>query len=294
MGVGYHGLQFALLAKRRGANFARTITLGRQHHYLDNATLRSMFQRFQLPLSAAEEQKVLAEAYSEELFKKLGATVADSVDASDYERASITHDFNKPVDASLVGKYTCFVDFGSLEHVFNIATALKNSTDLLEVGGHFLSVTTANNFMGHGFYQFSPELFFNYLMHNGFTDVEIFLMPYRAFPFFFRVADPREIRGRVELVNAEPVLMGVIARKKKQVSVQEFPIQSDYYDAFWRGRDVNRAVEAAPGDPQVAAAMTEFKTRVASLISWPESVSPRHVYGFDNSLHYRLFDPALD
>jgi len=31
MGVGYQGLQLTLLAKRRGADFTRTMMLGRQH-----------------------------------------------------------------------------------------------------------------------------------------------------------------------------------------------------------------------------------------------------------------------
>ena len=138
MGVGYQGLQFALLAKRRRVNFSRTITLGRQNHYLDAATLRSLFERFGMPLSAAEEADILQTPYSEGLFKKLGAAAVDSVDASNYEGASLIHDFNHPIDPALSQRYTCVVDFGSLEHIFNFPVAMKNVTDLMEVGGHFL------------------------------------------------------------------------------------------------------------------------------------------------------------
>jgi hypothetical protein len=294
MGVGYQGLQMALLAKRRGVSFQRTITLGRQNHYLDNNTLSSMFKRFRFSLSAADEQEILKEPYSEALFKKLGAAEVDSVDASDYEQANIIHDLNQPVPAGLVQRYTCVIDFGSLEHVFNFPVALKNATDMIKTGGHFVSATVANNFMGHGFYQFSPELFFGYLSRNGFAEIEIYLIPFRVFPYFFRVTDPRELAGRVELVNAEPVQMGVIARKIKHISEMVAPLQSDYHDHFWRRRDVNRSSKMPPVDPALAAAASDLKSRIASLISWPETVSPSLVYGFENALQYQLVDPSKD
>ena len=294
MGVGYQGLQFALLAKRRRVSFSRTIMIGRQNHYLDAGTLRSMFERFGMPLSAGEEATILQDAYSEGLFKKLGAVTVDSVDASNYEGASLIHDFNNPIDPSLSQRYTCVIDFGSLEHIFNFPVAMKNVTDLMEVGGHFLSMTTANNFMGHGFYQFSPELFFGYLSANGFVDIGIYLVPFRIFPYFFRVADPRELGGRVELVNSEPVLIAVIAKKKKHIPQMVVPLQSDYSQKFWLGRDVNRRVQAPPADPKLTAALGDLKTRIASLTAWPESISPHLTNGFENSLQYQLIDPAKD
>lgn len=294
MGVGYQGLQFALMAKRHKVNFERTITIGRQNHFLDTATLRSMFARFGLPLSEAEEVEILKEPYSEALFKQLGANAVDSMDASDYEGANIIHDLNVPIDASLARRYSCVIDFGSIEHVFNFPVALKNASDLIEVGGHLVSLVTANNFMGHGFYQFSPELFYSYLPRNGFADLGIYLALYRGFPYFFRISDPNKLRGRVELVNSEPVMLGIIARKVEHLSHVTFPIQSDYLQEFWYGRDVNRECQLAPVDLRLASALGDFRTRLASLIGWPETISPHFVQGFDNALHYQLIDPATD
>jgi hypothetical protein len=46
--------------------------------------------------------------------------------------------------------------------------------DLLKVGGTFVASTPANYFMGHGFYQFSPELFFRlFCPENGFRLAEL-------------------------------------------------------------------------------------------------------------------------
>lgn len=294
MGVGYQGLQIALLAKKRGVDFARTISIARQHHYLDPDTLQSMFRRFGYALTSQEQAGILRDAFSEGLFRKLGATTTDSIDASGYEGASIIHDFNEPIGPTLHRKYTAVIDFGSLEHIFHFPNAIKNVTDLLDVGGHFISMSVANNFMGHGFYQFSPELFFSYLPPNGFTDLEIYLVPFRIFPFFFRVAAPRELGGRVELVNSEPVLIGVIAKKVKHVSTPVMPIQSDYQQQFWQGRDVNRKSKAPSVDPQLSQAMSEFKVRLNNILAWPETVSPTLVNGFENNLHYQLVDPAKE
>ena len=292
MGVGSNGLQFALLAKRLGTNFERTITLGRQHHFLNAIALRTTFAKFKLPLTHAEEKEILQNTYAENLFKKLGASVVDSADASIYEGASIIHDFNTPIDASLARSYTCVIDFGSLEHVFNIAVALKNCTDLIRIGGQFLSMSPANNMMGHGFYQFSPELYFNYLSHNGFADIDVFMIPYRAFPYLFHVTDPRNIRDRVEFVNAEPVMIAVVATKIEHLETARIPIQSDYQDTLWHGRVVNRQARPAKSKSQIAAAVRNMREQIAALTAWPETLSPNFVLGFENPRHYQLIDPA--
>lgn len=294
MGVGYQGLQFSLFGKGKGVSFERTVMLGRQNHYLDAGTVQSMFERFGSPVTDAEVHAILHHAYSENLFKQLGASQVDSIDASDYEGASIIHNLNDPIPPELQRQYSCVVDFGSLEHVFNFPGALKNATDLLADGGHLLSITTANNFMGHGFYQFAPEAFFGYLAKNGFADIEIYMILYRNLPYWFRVSEPRQIGNRVELVNAEPVQMGILARKVEHRPQAIFPIQSDYHDAFWQKRDVERKIEAPPVDPHVSALVQDLKAKVATLVAWPETLSPHLTNGFENHLHYQLVDPAVE
>ena len=294
MGVGSQGLQFALFAKRKGVNFNRTIMIGRQNHYLDASTLCDMFKRFSLPMTDKEAHLALRDAYAEGLFRHLGATTVDSIDASDYEGASIIHDLNAPVPIDLHLKYNCVVDFGSLEHIFNLPGALKNETDLLEEGGHLLIITPANNFMGHGFYQFSPELFFNYLSKNGFSDIEIYMIHYRYLPYFFRVSEPQEIGGRVELVNNEPVQMGILARKVEHRSQTQFPIQSDYYHTFWQQKDVDRKTQSPPIDQHTASVIQDFKAKTNALCSWPEMLSPHLVNGFENHRHFQFMDPAVE
>jgi hypothetical protein len=294
MGIGNMNLQFALLGRRRGVRFDRTMMLGRQNHFLNSDWVKLLFERFDLPITEAQALETVEGPYAEALFKAMGAAVVESMDASDYEGASVVHDLNVPVPAALHRQFTCVLDCGTLEHVFNFPVALKSAVDMIEVGGHFLAVTPTNNFMGHGFYQFSPELYFNFLAVNGFTDIELYLQPYRWVPQIFRIADPREVHDRVELVNPEPMQMGVIARKAQHIADIIAPIQSDYHDTFWSGRDVRRRRDPPRVDPQLAAAIADLRTRVAALNAWPETLSPQLMAGLENGLHYQLIDPAID
>ena len=49
-------------------------------------------------------------------------------------------------------------DGGTLEHVFNFSTALKNCMQMVAPGGRFVSVTMPNNWSGHRFSPVSPAL----------------------------------------------------------------------------------------------------------------------------------------
>jgi len=63
-----------------------------------------------------------------------------------------------------------------MEHVFNASQGLKNVTRLCAPGGQIIHSLPANNFCNHGFWQFSPELFFSlYSDKNGYSETEIFL-----------------------------------------------------------------------------------------------------------------------
>ena len=72
------------------------------------------------------------------------------------------------------------------------------------------------------------------------------------------------------------------------------PIQSDYYNHFWQGQDVDRTSTVPAADPAMASAVDDFRARVAALSLWPESLSPHYVGGLENPRLYQLTDPAKD
>jgi hypothetical protein len=228
MGITGNCAKFLLYSRQRGARFTTTLMLGRQQLFIKDAEQEELRSKFDLPA-----KDLPSHGFAEPFFAMLGANVMDSVDYSDFEKASIIHDLNRPVPASMKGKYSVVFDGGTLEHVFNFPVAIKNCMDLLHVGGHFISITPTNNFCGHGFYQFSPELFFAlFNEHHGFT-VKLVTMgvehPVKGITEWFEVIHPQQVRRRVTLCNSNPTSLMIIAEKKKETDGLEVqPFQSDY------------------------------------------------------------------
>ncbi len=172
-----------------------------------------------------------------------------SIDASAYEGASLIHDLNDPIPDHWRGQFTAVVDGGSLEHVFDFPRALQNAVALLAVGGHFLSITPANNFMGHGFYQFSPELFFRvFTRENGYHLKVVLIQATEGRSRWYKVLDPEAIGRRAELQSGLPALLYVLAQKLEDKPLfAKRPRQSDYV-AAWKGKpDGPASAVAAPG-----------------------------------------------
>jgi hypothetical protein len=108
--------------------------------------------------------------------------------------------------------------------------------ELLKVGGTFVTSTPANNFMGHGFYQFSPELFFRlFCPENGFRLDRMLAFEYELVGARYEVVDPKNLRRRVELMaTGARIELWVEARKVEAQpgDLPLFPQQSDY-TALW-------------------------------------------------------------
>jgi hypothetical protein len=239
MGLDKASIRVLLAARQAGVSFERVLTIGRQELlYINQNELRLLLSRNGFNASRETVQKIFTDesGYCEPLLRFIGAHSIDSLDISAFEGASILHDMNRPLPEEFFEKFTFLFDGGSLEHIFHFPTALSNCMRAVSVGGHFITITPVNNLMGHGFYQFSPELFFRALTRtNGFEIVRILLYeyPWRSGPWY-EVSDPEQIRSRVILKNRRPVYL--IAWGKKIASVPVFaqpPQQSDYATA-WR------------------------------------------------------------
>ena len=121
----------------------------------------------------------------------LGARELVTMDASNYEGASIVHDLNTPVSESLDQQFDVVIDGGTLEHVFNFPVGIANAMRMVKPGGHLVIQTPANSFLGHGFYQFSPELFYRVLSpQNGFEVRRMIAAEWFPKSQWYEVADP--------------------------------------------------------------------------------------------------------
>ena len=218
-----------------GLSFEKTLMLGRLSLHASKSDIESCIKKYNSPELLQLSQVTWSDGYAEPLFKILGAKSVDSIDNSDYEKATIIHNMNLPMGKSLHSKFTCIVDGGTLEHVFNLPTAIKNCTDFLEVGGHFIGISPANNQMGHGFYQFSPELFYRIFSHeNGFEVIKMFVTTTDGKGGWYEVSDPKNVNSRVMLVNDVALNLVVIAKKieEREVFKMGYPQQSDYQSVW--------------------------------------------------------------
>jgi hypothetical protein len=234
---------FLFFAKSLGVSFEKTLMLGRLTLNAGKEEIRLDIAKFKNNAKQLEEV-IFKDGYSEPLFEILGASRTDSMDFSDYEKATVIHDLNQPVPGELKRKYTAVVDGGTIEHVFNFPVAIKNCMEMLQVGGHYIGITPANNLMGHGLYQFSPELYYNiFREENGFAMKKMIIVTQDAageFSNWYEVIDPRKAKTRVLLTNSNHTYLMVLAEKKsEQLIFQKSPQQSDY-EMVW---DINQSLQ---------------------------------------------------
>ncbi|HTE59068.1 MAG TPA: hypothetical protein VK631_01880, partial [Solirubrobacteraceae bacterium] len=114
------------------------------------------------------------DGFAEPVLHAMGAQRVDSLDISPFEGATVIHDLNQPLGEP-PRRFTAVIDGGSLEHVFNFPVAIRTCMELVEPGGSLVVMVPANNEIGHGFYQFSPELFYRVAQH-GFDVLQMLLV----------------------------------------------------------------------------------------------------------------------
>lgn len=236
MGLDVNGTQAIMYAKTLGVDFSRTAMIGRQGLSLSPSDLRKNLEKFCFSFDEMFIEQIFKERtpYAEEFFQFLGAKDVHSFDNSDYEGATHIHNMNMLIPEQYKQQYSVVCDIGSLEHIFNFPVAIKNCMELVEVGGYFISITPANNFMGHGFYQFSPELFYStFTSENGYKLVRLIAFEDRPKAKWYSVNSPASVKGRITLTNSRPVYLLVIAKRiEKVVPFQSMPQQSDYISAW--------------------------------------------------------------
>jgi len=237
MGIDLHNLNFLAHAQDLGVRFDSTLAIGRQALFIEPRDLQEHAALRRLPALRLPAPLPGRPAYFEPLLQQwFGAQQAHSVDASAYEGATFVHDMNLPwpADAPQRGVYDAVLDFGCLEHVFDFPTAWRNCVDLCRVGGHVLHALPANNLSGHGFYQFSPELFFSlYTPDRGFALRGLYFVQKADLQHWWRVASPLQVRRRVNLRNSHEVYLLALARKLHESGALPAPQQSDYAQDEW-------------------------------------------------------------
>ena len=231
MGLNINGLRFLLQTRASGVIFGRTLTIGRQSVSVTDREIRALPAALRAPLDGLSVESL---SYADTILQRLGASAVEALDVTAYEGATVLHDLNEPIPDAWRRRYDLIFDGGSLEHVFNVPQALQNYMALLDVGGHLVCTAPANNFAGHGFYQFSPELFFAvFEPANGFAMCEAVLYEETGRYRWYRLTPSADARRRLTFQNCVPAHL--LIRARKQADVPAFattPQQRAYADAW--------------------------------------------------------------
>jgi hypothetical protein len=237
-------------ARAGGVDFDRTAMIGRQQLHLSTGDFRAIAAQCGLHDIDRLTAEIFdrGDRYAEPLLHAMGASQVDSVDVSEYEGANIIADMNQPVSGDLHQRYSLVIDGGSLEHIFFFPTAIKNCMQMVEVGGHFFTINGTNNFSGHGFYQFSPELMYRVLSpENGFEVTEMLMWERTKGSTVYRVKDPKDVGGRVMAQTNRETFLTVIAKRTHDTEIfATTPMQSDYVVDWKSGEHRPPAVHDKP------------------------------------------------
>lgn len=228
MGIDLHTFRMmqGLAAERP---LGAVLTIGRQSVDFDTAELGAP------PADRAEAQ------YCEWVLRALGASEAASLDISDYEGATHIGDLGTPLE--LPRTYDTIVDAGSLEHVFDVATAFRNLIGFTAIGGRIVHALPVNNLSGHGFWQFSSDLIYAlYSAENGFADTRVFYAS-SINTGEWRLVPPPGSGTRTELVSLEPVILLSVTTKRS--AVVALRVVQPFYDTAW-----NEGADALVSHPQ--------------------------------------------
>lgn len=237
MGISEKSFRWLLYcSKKYHINPDSIITLGRQYCYFNKNDLN----KYRYLKQAEIFQK---DGYSEKLWNFLWGEgdkclKIDALDVSSYEGANVIHDMNTPIPKDMVGAYDVVVDGGALEHIFEFPTAIENAMKLCKTEGWLVIMTIANNFCGHGFYQFSPELFWNVLPKNGFDVLEMsYVLHHRNSKKQFVKVENNTIMGKRNcFTSSKPTELFILAKKRTDATNIITVNQSDYLQ-LWKSEE---------------------------------------------------------
>lgn len=169
------------------------------------------------------------------LFQLLGARAVTALDYSAFEGAELVFDLNQPVPAEWESRFDLVLDAGTMEHVFDVRRVLMNCGRLLSAGGRVVHLSPANNYVNHGFFQFSPTLFLDYYHANRFSDVRAYVAEQIGRDGRYAAWDLFQLdlaRQPVCMRSSRQMLAICVAEKSVHSTTDEMPMQGYYQDLF--------------------------------------------------------------
>jgi SAM-dependent methyltransferase len=168
------------------------------------------------------------------LFKSIGFSQFSSLDNSKFEGAEYIFDLNNNIlPENLKEKFDVIIDHGTLEHVFHFPNALNNIFQMLKIGGRVIHSSPGENYFDHGFYMFSPTIFYDFYSQNKWiiNTIQVFQMTpnQETEPPFFADYEPN-LFSNLSYGGLDNKMYGTIciAEKQQESSGNIIPQQGLY------------------------------------------------------------------
>jgi hypothetical protein len=223
----------------------RLLQLGRQEIFFSASDLaRIAAQRDFTPANQGALQAIADKRRpltDREFFDAFGFDHIAAADYSDFDDAELVYDMNRDdLPAPHRGAYDCVVDGGTMEHVFHAPNFLKNVFGLLRVGGRVIHVSPASNAVDHGFYSFSPCLFYEFYKANGWhidacklLNFGTRLLPIRMTAYDYAPPIPRSV---LDGYLAGTVHYNFFIATKTPDARGDLVPQQNFYQGLWDGK----------------------------------------------------------
>lgn len=235
MGITNNNFKFLLNNIKLFKN-KKLITIGRQQKYFD----LNNFKKNDLIKKNFLNEDFRNDFYIDNVFRKISNNNVTSLDFSeDRGKTNIKFNLNEAIPKKYYNKFDILIDGGSLEHILDLKNCIQNYQKLVKKNGHLFIFTTANNYFGHGFYQFSLEFFNNiFSSTNGFKILDIILCEHN-FPGaelskknnWYRPRYNKENKyKRFSVINNSPIMIYILIKKVKNTKVSFNFVQSDYLE----------------------------------------------------------------
>jgi hypothetical protein len=235
----------ALLGRtlQRAPRSGSAITFGVQKVAPARAEAAQLLARAGIEAGAPQRQD--GALHQDELFRMLGYDAVESIDVFPDEKPTHVLDLNRPLPSALLGRFDLVYDGGTMEHCFSPPDVLANTVGLAKSGGRIVHHLPLNNWVDHGFYQFSPTLFFDFYTANGFRDLAMTLHFSAAGKETYIAYDPdRDGHLPYSLGGGAQVLGFFTAVKGAAPGPIAFPVQGRYRRTF--GGERKSAPDSGP------------------------------------------------
>lgn len=249
---------------RRPFQGQRLLTLGRQdinftYDLLEKAA-KELGARLCHPdpitLSHQATAALQGKISDDSFFKALGFSSVAALDYSSFESARHIFDLNsEAVAENLVGSFDVIIDGGTIEHVFHIPNALNNIHEMLSKNGRIVHMSPSSNHIDHGFYMFSPTLFWDFYKTNGYeiNTFQVFRYTQRPSIDAWEISEYKPgCLNAVSFGGLDDGMYGIfcVATKTKDSTGDRIPQQGLYLRAWGIGAEAESTTQTTASNLQ--------------------------------------------